>query len=321
MDIWHITDHKAGHVAQAHGLFAALERAGIVVRVIEISSTEITKFALFLYWISGARLGRLPVALIKKSAPDLIIGAGHATHWPLVLLNKCFSKSKSIVLMKPSLPLQWFDYALIPAHDFSDQQWIPSHVLVTQGALNPLVNEHRHEKNRHLILIGGASKRYAFSEDMLMNQIHALVQRLSNNLEPQTIVLTTSRRTPDTFLSHNFFQNEGHSLQIFPVSKTPKGWLFEQLQLAEFVWVTQDSVSMLFEALSAGCRVGVLTMPNIKVDRVTKAMDKMIEQGLCLPLSRFLQGREWIDAPALMEADQAANWLLRQLNIDTPLSI
>ncbi|HEY4713598.1 MAG TPA: ELM1/GtrOC1 family putative glycosyltransferase [Aquirhabdus sp.] len=310
MNIWHLTDHKAGHVAQARGLFAALERAGVPVRVIEISVADITKFSLFFYWISGARLGNLPPNLIKQDAPDLIVGVGHATHWSMILLKKCFPKAKSIVLMKPSFPLSWFDYAIIPAHDFADQHVIPSNIFVTHGALNPLVNEHRHEKNRHLILIGGASKRYDFSEEMLTEQVQSLLVKISNQPELQTVLLTTSRRTPDTFLSHTFFKNHTHQLQLFPVAQTPIGWLFEQLQLAEFVWVTQDSVSMLFEALTAGCHVGVLAMPKTRTDRVTEATDEYIKQGLFLPLDSFLQSEGFQNTPLLKEADVVAEWLM-----------
>ncbi len=313
MNIWYLTDGKAGHVAQARGLFAALERRGIDMNIVDLAVADMKTFPLFLYWISGARLGHFPLGLSKLDQPDLIVGVGHSTHGLLILLKKCFKKSNSIVLMKPSLPLNWFDYAIIPAHDFSDQQAIPSHVCITQGALNPLVNQHRHETRRHLILIGGASKRYDFSEDQLIAQIQSLLAKRSNQDAAPTYILTTSRRTPDTFLSHSFFQNQ-IDLQVFPVTETPAGWLFEELHRAEYVWVTQDSVSMLFEALSAGCRVGVLTMSNIKVDRVTKAMDKMIDEGLCLSLSGFLQGRQWNDAQVLMDADHAADCLLRQVS-------
>ena len=309
MNIWHLTDHKAGHVAQARGLFAALERTGIAVNVVDVSVKDVSNYALFLYWITGGRIGQLPQVLEKQKLPDLIVGIGHSTHWALILLKKCFAKAKSIVLMKPSFPISWFDYAIIPAHDFADPQAVPSNVFVTQGALNPLVNEHRHEKNRHLILIGGASKRYDFSEDMLIEQIQPLLAKISNQNELQTVLLTTSRRTPDTFLSHSFFQKHTSNLQLFPVEKTPTGWLFEQLQLAECVWVTQDSVSMLFEALTAGCRVGVITMPKTKTDRITNSMDDYIQQGLFLSLTSFLHGERFQEAPFLDEADQAVKWL------------
>lgn len=314
MNIWHLTDHKAGHVAQARGLFAALERAGRAVNVVDISINDFSNYALFLYWVSGGRIGQLPKVLENQNVPDLIVGVGHATHWSLILLKQCFPKSKSIVLMRPTLPISFFDFAIVPAHDYSQAEpKVPDHVFISQGVLNPLVNQHRHEKNRHLILIGGASKRYACSEKELINQIQALLTKLSHQEEPQTVILTTSRRTPETLLESEFFKANADKIQIFPVSVTPAGWLFEQLQLAEVVWVTQDSGSMLFEALTAGCDVGLLAMPQIKKDTVTQATDVLSDERFFLPLSAYLDGESFKKAPSLGEADRVVAWLIERL--------
>jgi mitochondrial fission protein ELM1 len=314
MNIWHLTDHKAGHVAQARGLFAALERAGIAVNGVDISVSEVSNFALMLRVLSNGLIGQLPKALEEHAAPDLIVGVGHATHWSLVLLKRCFPKAKSIVLMRPTLPLSWFDFAIVPAHDYVDSKpKVANHVFVSKGVLNPLINENRHEKNRHLILIGGASKRYASSVDSLIAQIQALLTNLSNKEQRQTVILTTSRRTPSSLLEHPFFQNHPQNLQIFPVTATPAGWLFEQLQLAEVVWVTQDSGSMLFEALTAGCHVGLLAMPQIKEDTVTRATDLLSAQRFFLPLNAYLRNESFQQTPALQEADRAACWLLTKI--------
>lgn len=314
MNIWHLSDHKAGHVAQARGLFVALERLGVTVNVLDISVSEISSFALILYLLSHGRIGKLPSNLEGQPTPDLIVGVGHATHWPLILLKRCFPQAKSIVLMRPTLPISWFDFAIVPAHDYADPEpKVPDHVFISKGVLNPLVNEHRHEKNRHLILIGGASKRYAYSEDVLIQQIQELIDELSHKIDPQTVILTTSRRTPSSFLENPFFQHQQNHLQVFPVTETPQGWLFEQLQLAEVVWVTRDSGSMLFEALTAGCSVGLLTMPQIKEDTVTKATDLLSEQRFFLPLSAYLNHEEFKAMPQLQEANRAASWLLTKI--------
>ncbi len=314
MNIWHLSDHKAGHVAQARGLFVALERLGVRINVLDISVSELSSFALILYLLSHGRIGKLPSNLEGQPTPDLIVGVGHATHWPLILLKRCFPQAKSIVLMRPTLPISWFDFAIVPAHDYADPEpKVPDHVFISKGVLNPLVNEHRHEKNRHLILIGGASKRYAYSEEILIDQIQRLVNRLSNEIDPQTVILTTSRRTPNSFLNHSFFRDKPENLQVFPVTETPQGWLFEQLQLAEVVWVTRDSGSMLFEALTAGCSVGLLTMPQIKEDTVTKATDLLSEQRFFLPLDSYLNHEEFKAMPQLQEANRAASWLLTKI--------
>lgn len=311
MNIWHLTDHKAGHVAQARGLFAALERAGQTLNVVDVSIKDVSNYALLLRWITCGHIGQLPKVLENQKAPDLIVGVGHSTHWSLILLKNCFPVAKSIVLMRPSLPISWFDFAIVPAHDYADvEPQVPSHVFITKGVLNPLVNQYRHEKNRHLILIGGASKRYECSVDDLVAQITALLTNLSHQTELQTVILTTSRRTPESFLSHDYFKNHPKNLQIFPVTETPQGWLFEQLQLAEVVWVTQDSGSMLFEALTAGCNVGLLKMPQIKTDTVTCATDKLSEERFFLPLSAYLKGEDFQEKSPLREADRVVEWLL-----------
>ncbi len=314
MNIWHLSDHKAGHVAQARGLFVALERLGVIVNVLDISVSEVSSFALMMRLFSRGKIGTLPPILQGQSAPDLIVGVGHATHWPLILLKSCFPHAKSVVLMRPTLPISWFDFAIVPAHDYVDPEpKVPSHVFVSKGVLNPLSNQHRHEQNRHLILIGGASKRYAYSEEVLIEQIQTLIDDLSKKIDPQTVILTTSRRTPSSFLEHSFFRNKPKNLQVFPVIQTPQGWLFEQLQLAEIVWVTRDSGSMLFEALTAGCRVGLLTMPQIKEDTVTRATDLLSEQRFFLPLKAYLDHEEFRAMPQLQEADRAASWVMKKL--------
>jgi len=78
--------------------------------------------------------------------------------------------------------------------------------------------------------------------------------------------------------------------------------------------VTQDSGSMLFEALTAGCQVGLLKMPQIKKDTVTQATDLLAEQHIFLPLAEYLKGESFNNAEPLREADRAVDWLLTKLD-------
>ena len=136
---------------------------------------------------------------------------------------------------------------------------------------------------------------------------------LSDQQEPQTVILTTSRRTPVTLLECEYFKTNADHIQLFPVSVTPAGWLFEQLQLAEVVWVTQDSGSMLFEALTAGCEVGLFAMPQIKKDTVTQATDALSAQRFFLPLSAYLDGESFRSIEPLREADRIVALLLPKI--------
>lgn len=311
MQIWYISDGKAGHRTQLLGLVAGLQRQCWPVQLTEIAVQQLSWLGLLSCWISDPVSGKLPAVLKSLASPDLIVGVGHRTHWKVLLTKKilqCKNRQlKSLVLMQPSLPLRWFDYLIIPRHDHPPVQ---PQVLVTEGVLNPLVNQQRHQQGRNLILIGGPSRRHGWSESALIAQLQHVIQQ--DNAE---FILTTSRRTPPEFLQHGFLR-QLHTAQyaritVCPVEQTPAGWLFEQLQLASTVWVTEDSVSMIYEALTAGCKVQVIEMPRLKQDRITCAVDDLLAQGLVNSLSK-----KAIDsAPeiTLNEADRAARWLIHHL--------
>lgn len=306
MNIWHLSDGKAGHLAQTRGLLTALARHGVTLQITEIDVADVSTFGLAVRWITQHRLGRLPLALTQHSAPDLIVGAGHATHWPLLLLRRLYPSARSVLLMQPSLPRAWFDLLIVPEHD---QPSMDARLLVTRGVLNPLINEQRHEPNRHLILIGGPSKRHGWYQVGLVEQLQGLKQHLMH----KTVCLSTSRRTPAALLSDPQFIHATAQMQVFPVEDTPAGWVFEQMQLADTVWVTEDSVSMVYEALTAGCRVGVLNLPRLHEDRITRGLDQLMARGQVLPSSLALQGRIPREPLPLNEANRAAFWLLQQL--------
>lgn len=317
MKICYISDGKAGHRAQMLGLVAGLRRQSHAVDLSEIEVQQLSLLKLLLCWLSYPIIHRLPAVLRALPLPDLIAGVGHRTHWKVILVKTLLQhhnrQLKSLVLMQPSLPFRWFDYLIIPRHDHPPVQ---ARVLVTEGVLNPLVNEQRHQPNRNLILIGGPSKRHGWSETALMSQLQQVVQQVSNQqLDHPQIIVSTSRRTPPELLQPAFLDTvnpaENANLTIFPVEQTPAGWVFEQLQLASTVWVTEDSVSMLYEALTAGCSVHLIQMPRLKQDRITCAVDDLLAQGLVKSLSK-----KDIDSPSqitLNEADRAARWLIHHL--------
>lgn len=267
MHIVYVSDGKAGHRSQAVGLYKAMQRqSNIEVTFQEISIQELPIFSL-LKAILARRFG-----LFEKK-PDYIFGVGSHTQARVLLLGRVYPKAKTVIMMKPNFPVNWFDYAIIPQHDGVKESM---HVITTQGALNPIVNENRHQPNRILIALGGNSKRHQWNDEKVLSSIQRLVE---NNVHA-TFILTTSRRTPDTFLETLPQQNIYSKLQIFPVEHTPQGWVFEEMQKAEAVWVTEDSVSMIFEALTAGCQVGIIEIDRLKSDRITQLLDQLLSNDL-----------------------------------------
>ena len=266
MHIVYVSDGKAGHRSQALGLFQAMQRQQANATFEEVSIHDLPIFSLINAFFSSKKS-------LFKQVPDFIFGVGSHTHFRVWLLGKIFKKAKTVILMKPNLPIAWFDYAVIPEHD-----GIPanSRVIVTRGALNPIRNENRHQKARILIALGGSSKRHQWNQEKVLLSVQQIVEHNPNS----EIILTTSRRTPAKFIDILRQQSFAQYLQICPVEQTPQGWIFEEMQKAEAVWVTEDSVSMIYEALTAGCRVGVIAMDRLKQDRITNSVDILLEKKL-----------------------------------------
>ena len=296
MHIVYVSDGKAGHRSQAVGLYKAMQRqSNIEVTFQEISIQELPIFSL-LKAILARRFG-----LFEKK-PDYIFGVGSHTQARVLLLGRVYPKAKTVIMMKPNFPVNWFDYAIIPQHDGVKESM---HVITTQGALNPIVNENRHQPNRILIALGGNSKRHQWNEEKVLASIDEIVKN-----HPQAdIILTTSRRTPNAFLTPLPQQNFYSKLQIFPVEHTPQGWVFEEMQKAEVVWVTEDSVSMIFEALTAGCKVGVIKINRLKEDRITRSIDQIIQSNLVSD-ETFIE--MLVEPHAFKEAERVATYLLAQ---------
>ncbi|NNH36140.1 nucleoside-diphosphate sugar epimerase [Acinetobacter sp. NIPH 2377] len=296
MHIVYVSDGKAGHRSQAVGLYTAMQRQS--ANEVTFEEVAIEKLPI-LSLLKGIVKKQLP---FFKNAPAYIFSVGSHTQSRALLLGKIYPKAKTVVMMKPNFPTTWFDHAIIPAHDGVAEQ---GNVIVTQGALNPIINEQRHQKNRILIALGGSSKRHQWHDEKVLN---ALEQVVAHNPD-STVVLTTSRRTPKAFLPRLLQQTYPKKLQIFPVEDTPQGWIFEEMQKAEAVWVTEDSVSMIFEALTAGCRVGVIKVDRLKQDRITQSVDQMIQSNL---VSDSASIQTLAEAHAFKEAERVATYLLAQ---------
>ncbi|TCM68142.1 hypothetical protein EC844_106125 [Acinetobacter calcoaceticus] len=294
MQMVYVSDGKAGHRSQALGLYQAMHRqVNTGLHFTECPLEELNLCSLF-----TALITKKPTAL--HQAPDYIIGVGSHTQLRVLLLGKIYPQAKTIILMKPNYPMHWFDYVVLPEHDGVQAS---DRIIVTQGAINPIVNEQRHQANRILVALGGSSKRHQWNAEKVLAAIEQIVIQNAT----AEIVLTTSRRTPIEFLTTLSKHSFSKGLQVFPVEDTPQGWIFEQMQLAEAVWVTEDSVSMIYEALTAGCRVGVIEMERINQDRITRSVDQLLH---CQRVSIQLQLKHLPFANALNESQRVAKFIL-----------
>ncbi len=306
MIIYIVSDGKKGHLSQTRGLARALlERArnakpDMTHSVHEVDVTGKSWLAKLFY--KGRELD-LP-------RPHLILCAGHGTHLAALSLARHL-RCLCMVCMKPSLPLRLFDLCIMPRHDLPEGARPGSRIFTTNGALNSVHPRPDAEKRETLILIGGPSKEFEWDAEMVLNQLGTITRR---NTAP--MVLTTSRRTPADF-AHDV-ATACPSIRVEPVSETGPTWVADHLAVARDVWVTQDSVSMVYEALSSGAPVGVIEMEKRgdrrkrrKISRVARGLNMLIEDG---SVSTFT---EWAKTHALPkprtvldEAGRTADYIL-----------
>lgn len=260
--IWRIVDGRPGHEKQTRGLANALARL-VPTQALDIVAAAPGKA--FGNWI----LGRFPEGAGLES-PDLILAAGHRTHFPALAARRAYG-GKIILLMRPSLPYGWFDLCLVPDHD---RPPLRSNVVPTRGAINAVVRGATHDSTRGLIMIGGPSEHFSWDTDELIRQVRELVSREQD----VQWTLTTSRRTPGEFLA----LLGSVPAHCHPAEETAPGWLEARLAECAQAWVTPDSVSMVYEALTSGCRVGLFHLRPNPESRVARAMRALARDGLVL---------------------------------------
>jgi hypothetical protein len=252
-----INDGKPGHRNQSLGLAEALARKTPV----EISEREpMGRF-------EALRLSLGGVLPELDDRPDLLIGAGHATHLTLLALRRLY-RVPAIVLMKPSIPMGFFDLCLVPEHDQPPKR---PNIIATHGALNRMQPGDK-VPGSGVILIGGPSRHYRWEETTVLARVKALLADA-----PRDWLIGSSRRTPaGTEQALATLAGE----RFVPAAATGPDWLPQQLARAEVCWVTEDSASMVYEALTAGCRVGVLPLSGEADNRIGKGIEQLTTQGM-----------------------------------------
>lgn len=298
--IWQLCDGKAGHLSQSTGLInALLDHSQAEERQVQTHRVQAPAPGVLL----RAELTRRRGWMEGHPAPRVAIGAGRATHLPLLALRR--RGVKTVVLMRPSLPLSWFDFCLVPAHDSPPAR---DNVITTEGALNPMRPGQAHEAKQGLILLGGPSRHYYFDADAVLSRLRGILAKT-----PQLHwSLSASPRTPPA-LSRGLGALVSGSVAVRPWAGPDPDWLAAALNRSAWVWVTEDSISMIYEALTAGCRVGLLPLRRKGPSRLHRAVDKLLREDRVRSFSDWSGGRE-LPAPdrSLDEAARCARLLLDQ---------
>ena len=301
MIIWKFNDGKPGHENQTNGLVAALNSTQ-EVQVFEVPIIGLPK--LLFCWL----IRKTPAAFPTQK-PDLIIGAGRRTHITMVVA-KSLCGGKTVVLMRPSLPFSLFDLIVAPEHDAVPPR---NNVIEVKGVLNAVPFVNSKDNTEGLILIGGASSHFTWDSKEIIDQISEVIEHDG----VMTWVLTTSRRTPEGFEQLLLDRIKSENISVVPFDETNHDWMMEQFSRADHIWVSPDSVSMVYEALSSGATVRVFSMDSLHKNqsRVAKGLNDLIEQKYVSTFKKWETDPSCSSNPKQFnESDRVAKFVMEQLS-------
>jgi len=96
-------------------------------------------------------------------------------------------------------------------------------------------------------------------------------------------------------------------VDVRPVRDTPPGWAMAQVTGSAQAWVTEDSVSMVYESLTAGAATGLLAVPRLGETRITVGVADLQREGFVTSFADW-QREGALHAPPtrLSEAERVA---------------
>lgn len=300
LNVWVVSDNKPGHYNQTEGLLQALSEYR-KVKLERVPLVSLTKAIKMLFFKSCSKLPteiRLPDLF-----PDLIMGTGHQTHMSLLAYRRCFG-GKVVVMMSPSIPVRFFDLCFIPRHDKPSKR---DNVVETLGAINRVIpDDSMRVKDQGLVLLGGPSKHFKWDSKKVIGQIRKLLE-----CNPETKwIIAGSRRTP--YVNYEEIRSRFPQAEMVLPDDVSPDWLPAKTLESGQIWVTADSISMIYEALTSGAKTGLLKLDFEKPTRITNEIDRLLDGGRIRSIDSNSADQS---LSPIYEANRCAKLLLEKLGL------
>lgn len=299
-------DGRPGHEKQTQGILDSLsKRIPIITTEFRIEQKSMINEVVnwLLYFLTPQRFPDK-----QEQEYDLLIGTGSRTHIPMLTLKKKYDIPVLTAMSPSPLLLNRFDLCFVPVHDGLPDG---SNIFQTIGPPNVSTVGDHHHPDKGLILIGGIDEKSHYWDS------GTLKTQLLNLFKDQTIrqwTVTSSPRTPDeTNQMVEILADNNQNVSFFPFETTEKGWIEQQYNLNKYIWVTADSMSMVYEALSAGCHVGLLPVKwKKKKSKFRRSENFLIDEGYVIAFDAWVsnKGKKWPSKVGINEADRCAQEII-----------
>ncbi len=297
-----VTDGKRGHENQSRALAHFLGADSLTLNVSGIHQPTESIIRLVLYpfppsviplplrslllhlYFPRPELERVLQSASKPADPRatlLVISAGTLTSIPGMLISNRLNAPHVHLLGHSLVPCSRFGALLVPSHDVRARRRVPRNLITfplaisstDEGELKRCINnlelrsgkswDNLQGKNFVSMLIGGENSYFSMEPDLILEAFRVALSTLQKI--DARLLLTTSRRTPlavEEVLKAEIRDNV-HLIETVVWGRSD---LFNPvpgfLELSKVVIVTEDSISMISEAILAGHTPVVVQLPK-----------------------------------------------------------
>ena len=260
LNILLLHDGKPGHYNQSDGIVAALaRRRAVSVERLEVDDSGLLP-ARAMRGLASA--SSYPLALTERLAgtshlsgsvvPDVVVSAGGKTLIANILLAKRYDAAN--IFSGSVRGVQTSSFSAILHVDPKLADTPPYIVGLKPSAIEPKQRTRiAGALTKAGMLVGGPTKTHFF-EDEAVDQLVGEIEKSDLDWE-----IMTSRRTPDTWADKLVVLAEKDHCTVFDFRKTGAGGVADLLARVDCAVITDDSVSMISEAIAAGLPVVSLT--------------------------------------------------------------
>lgn len=279
MKAWGLTDGSAGMMAQVRALADSLG-VELEEKTVSVKQAWLRFPNKFFDW---GLAGFFPVTQeVFVAVPELVISCGRKAALVAANMRTDHPHTKYVHIQDPQMSPKHFDAVVAMAHD----KIKGANVIKVPFALHNITAEKlaaaraecmtkfghlRHPWNT--VLIGGSTNKYKFSE-RAMEKLIAEIEQI-----PGSLLITTSRRTGEKNIEALAARLQNNGRVYLYTGKGENPYL-GMLACADHVYVTNDSVNMMSEALASGRPVSVLKLQGHKRTKPARFAEKLHAQNI-----------------------------------------